>query len=121
MGKSQSKLFNNLEFAEDYLICVQLGVNWPNYNKCVSMCLQKSKDWCKAVSTNCEFLPAPTKTLKPIEWSNDNKFDPFTKIIFTMEIGTFDGETSGLHEFFIRCIYSYNKFLLHYDGTNSSI
>ena len=103
LGERPTKYFENLEFAVKYIICAQLGVYWTR-NICSEMCLRKSEDQCKEVSTNCEFLPAPTKTLKPIEWTHDNKSDPFTEIMFEMESGTFEEKTSRLHQFIIRFI-----------------
>ena len=103
LGERQTKHFNNLQFAVKYFICAQMGVYSTLY-KCSTMCSKKSEYHCKNVLTNCEFLPAPTKTLKPIEWTNGNKFDPITEIMFEMEGGTFEGETSGLYQFIIRFI-----------------
>ena len=104
LGERPTKYINNLEYAVKYIICAQLGVHSTG-NKCSTMCSKNSYGQCKEVSTNCEFLPAPTKTPKAIEWTHDNKFDPFTEIMFEMEIGTFAGETSGLHQFMIRFIH----------------
>ena len=115
LGERPTKYFDKLKFAVKYIICAQLGVLSNKYI-CSMMCSEMSHDQCKVVSTNCQYLPAPTKTLKPIEWTHDNKFDPFTEIMFEMESGTFEGETSGLREFMIRfiCLFTRNFFVSFY-------
>ena len=89
--------FNRLKHGKTFKVCAQISVSLCD--NCNLICSRSEK--CQEVRTLCEPLSAPTKPLKPINWSNSlDGFNPFSEIKFEMEKETFNG--GGLNKFIIR-------------------